>query len=341
MSQQDRTLDRYQELMQINAASHVLRAARQVGIFTELRRGQRTAQQLAEALQLDPTGLDLLLDCLISMNVIERYQDDHALAPVMQLLCQYDADLGDPDWLRLTSKVRAHRSSESEDAASSIDRNYLNALSATQWVHTPAAMQAAEMLDIGSQQPSDSQRTADSQRSAALRILDLGCGSAVWSCAMAFRDSDATVLAVDDQAALAAARSTAQSIQLGDRFETLAAEPENADLPAAGFNLVLIAQRLHAATDQQRQRLLDQATDALAPGGRLVLIDLFRGPTKPRLSETIEALRIHVGTAEGRMQSAQELREQLLSRGLSDIQFTFIAASRINLGMIVANKQQA
>src|SRR5690606_8026657 len=97
MNPQDRTLDRYQELMQINAASHVLRAARQVGIFEELRGGQRTAEQLAETLRLDRAGLDLLLDCLISMNVIERYQDDHALAPVMQLLCQYDADLGDAD----------------------------------------------------------------------------------------------------------------------------------------------------------------------------------------------------------------------------------------------------
>ncbi len=45
MSAQDRTLDRYQELMQINAAGHVLRAARELRIFDELAIGQRTLQQ--------------------------------------------------------------------------------------------------------------------------------------------------------------------------------------------------------------------------------------------------------------------------------------------------------
>lgn len=342
MSQQDRTLDRYQELMQINAASHVLRAARQVGIFEELRRGQRTAEQLAEALQLDPAGLDLLLDCLISMNVIERYQDDHALAPVMQLLCQYDADLGDPDWARLAEKMRGNQAAQrsgAEEHDASPPRSYLDALAATQWVHTPAAMQAAEMLDIGGDVPSRGDDAgAQSSTREPLRILDLGCGSAVWSCAMAFRDPDATVLAVDDAPALAAAQSTANSVQLGSRFATLIGEPQSAALPAAAFDLVVVAQRLHAASDLGRQRLLDQAIGALAPGGRLVLIDLFRGPAKPRLSETIEALRIYVGTAQGRMQSAPEIKERLLARGLGDVQFTFIAASRINLGMIVASK---
>ncbi len=341
MNSQDRTLDRYQELMQINAASHVLRAARQVGIFEELRGGQRTAEQLADALRLDRAGLDLLLDCLISMNVIERYQDDHALAPVMQLLCQYDADLGDVDWLRLPEKVRTGESAADEPERQQRDQSYLHALAATQWVHTPAAMQAAEILDIGGTPATDSQSDGVViSSSPPLRILDLGCGSAVWSCAMAFRDPGATVLAVDEEAALAAARSTARSIQLGERFQTLTGRPESVDLPATNFNLVVIAQRLHAASPEQRTQLLNQGIAALAPGGRLVLVDLFRGPSKPLLSETIEALRIHVGTAEGKMQSAQELKDTLTERGLRDIGFTFIAASRINLGMIVATKPQ-
>ncbi len=340
MNPQDRTLDRYQELMQINAASHVLRAVRQVGIFEELRTGQRTAEQLAEALRLDRAGLDLLLDCLISMNVIERYHDDHALAPVMQLLCQYDADLGDVDWLRLPDKVRAGESEQGEAGGQSSERSYLHALAATQWVHTPAAMQAAEILDIGGPAVEPELDGAPLVPAPPLRILDLGCGSAVWSCAMAFRDPEATVLAVDEEAALVAARSTARSIQLGERFETLTGQPETVSLPVADFDLVVVAQRLHVASPAQRRQLLDQAIGALAPGGRLVLIDLFRGPAKPMLAETIEALRIHVGTAEGQMQSAQELKQTLSERGLSEIGFTFIAASRVNLGMIVATKPQ-
>lgn len=341
MSAQDRTLDRYQELMQINAASHVLRAAREVGLFEALRTGQKTVEQLAESLGLRPEGLRLLVDCLISMNVIERYEDDHALAPVMQLLCQYDGDLGDLGWQRLAAQLRDSGGADSP----AVTRDYLEGLAATQWVHTPAAMQVAEMLDLAGNptDPRESDVTLAVGASPAaeptgppLRILDLGCGSAVWSSAIAYRDGRATILAVDTAPSLAAAQSTADSIQLGSRFQTAVGDPESIELPEAGFDLIVIAQRLHAATPQGRDRLLDQARRAVATGGRIVLIDLFRGPARPRLSETIEALRVHVAAPSGGIQSAEELRQRLLARGLNDIRFSFIAASRVNLGMIVA-----
>jgi len=337
MSQQDRTLDRYQELMQINAASHVLRTGRQVGLFDELRTGQKTADQLAQSLKLNRSGLDLLLDCLIAMNVVERYEDDHALSPVMQLLCQYDGDLGDESWLRLSTLMRGEFVDESNP------RGYLDALAATQWVHTPAAMQAAEMLDMGGETGPMGSVEADGS-TQPLKILDLGCGSAVWSCALAYRDGQATIVAVDDAAALAAAQSTADAIQLADRFTTLDSEPESIELPANEYGLVVIAQRLHASTDASREQLIAKAFGTLVPGGRLVVIDLFRGPTKPRLSEAIEALRVHIGTGgtgQGRMQAVDELQALLRTHGLVDVRFTFIAASRVNLGMMVATKPHA
>lgn len=340
MSTQNRTLDRYQELMQINAASHVLRTARQVGLFDQLRGGQKTADQLADALQLSRPGLDLLLECLITLNVIERYQDDHALAPVMQLLCQYDHDLGDAGWQRLTAVVQSGERTVGEPVGS--DRTYLDSLAATQWIHTPAAMQAAEMLDMGG--PTGPTGTAcDDGSFAPLRILDLGCGSAVWSCAMAYRDGRATLVVVDDAAPLAAATSTANAIDLNERFKTLAGNPETIDLSGEQFGLAIIAQRLHATDETGRQALIDKAYQALVPGGRLVVIDLFRGPAKPSLSETVEALRIHTatgGTGQGRMLAIEELQQQLKSRGMNDIRFTFIEASRLNFGMMVATKSR-
>jgi SAM-dependent methyltransferase len=327
MSAQDRTLDRYQELMQINAAGHVLRSAREVGLFDELAKGQRTLDQLTEALSLARESTELILDCLVSMNVVERYGDDHALAPVMRLLCTHDGDLGDSVWTRLAGKLQQQPTMHNEDA-------YFDAIAATQWIHTPAAMQAAEILDIGGNdnesEPSDAPKP--------LKILDLGCGSAVWSCAMAYRDSKARVVAVDHEAALVAAEQTARAIELGGRFLPLIGHPETVELPTNEFDFAVIAQRLNSASDESTARLLNQSISSLAPGGRLVIIDLFRGPTKPRLSETIEALRLHLGTQHGRMRTIKETEDLLARSGLGAIQFTFIAASRINLGMMVARK---
>jgi len=326
MSAQDRTLDRYQELMQINAASHVLRAAREAGLFNELRKGQRTLGQLTEALSLAPETTELLLDCLVSMSVIERYGDDNALSPVMRLLCEHDTDLGDASWLSLVDKLN-QRTTVADDSA------YLDGIAATQWIHTPAAVQAAEILDL-----SGSELDVEPNAVPPLRILDLGCGSAVWSCAMAYSDSTATVVAVDNQAALEAAERAAQAIDLGTRFTFVIGDPEDAKLDSGDFDLVVIAQRLHSSTSEAAKRMLEQAKKSLISGGRLIIIDLFRGPTKPRLSETIEALRLHLSTECGRIRSIKDTEAQLEGAGLIDIQFTFLAASRINLGMMVARK---
>lgn len=326
MSAQDRTLDRYQELMQINAASHVLRSAREIGLLDELRHGQRTIEQLTETLSLSRETIGLMLDCLVSMNVIERYAEDHALSPVMRLLCEHDADLGDAGWLRLTRKLQ-------QQPIEADDVGYQDTIAATQWIHTPAAMQAAEILDIGGDHP-DSADDGD----RPLKILDLGCGSAVWSCAMAYRDPHARIVGVDNQAALIAAERTAASIELGQRFLPVVGDPQSIELPSDEFDLALIAQRLHSASDESARRLLQQAISALACGGRLVVIDLFRGPAQPRLSETIEALRLHLATEHGRMKSILETQAQLEQFGLQGTQFTFLAASRINLGLMVARK---
>ena len=42
MNAQDRTLEQYQQFMRINAAAHLFRSARELGLLRELREGQRT-----------------------------------------------------------------------------------------------------------------------------------------------------------------------------------------------------------------------------------------------------------------------------------------------------------
>lgn len=324
MNAQDKTLDQYQQFMKINAAAHLFRAARQLGILAELREGQRTLTQLCEKLTLKRGAAKLVLDALVASSIIENYEDDYALSRVAHLLCQYDEDLGDATWNRLVGHVQE---SVADEVDSDIDdQAFLNSLAATQWVHTPAAMQAAEMLDLGEEE------------NKGLKILDLGCGSAVWSAAMAHRDQEARVVAVDQAAALKAAQSTADSIGLGDRFEAMEADPAEAELADAEFDLVLVAQRLGSLGPDEGQKLLSKAIKSLKFGGKLVVIDLFRGPAKPDMSECVEALKLELGTHNGSMRTLEAIQEELMGLGLENAQVTFMPDSRVNMGMAVAKR---
>ncbi len=322
MSAQQRTLDQYHELMHINAVSHLIRTARRVGLFDALNEGQRTADQLREELSLRAEPAGLLLDALVASGIIEKYGDDYALSQAARLLCQYDEDLGDRRWERFVDHLLGNQQDDGRD-----DRQHLEYLAATQWIHTPAAMQAAEILDIGGV-----------GEVAGPSILELGCGSAVWSCAMAHRDPAARVTLVDHAGALAAAMATAQSIGMADRVITIEGDPATAPLPTDEFDIVLIAQRLHASSMADADALLDRAVRASKPGGRVVVIDLFRGPARPTLAESIEALKLELETTAGRMRTVEEVQAQMGRHGLQRVQFTFLAASRINLALAVGRK---
>lgn len=163
MSAQDITLQQYHQWMKINATSHLIRTARQINIFAELRKGQRTLEQLCEAQDLKSDPTSLLLDALIAIGIVEKYGQDYALARTAHLLCQYDDDLGDIQWQRLANAVQGKTSRLDNN-----DQLHFDHAAATQWIHTPSAIQAAEILDIGGQ-----------GEPQGISILDLGCGSAV------------------------------------------------------------------------------------------------------------------------------------------------------------------
>lgn len=321
MNAQEKTLEQYQQFMRINAAAHLFRSARELGLLAELREGQRTLSQLCEKLSFKPAATKLVLDALVASSIIEKYDEDYALSRVAHLLCQYDQDLGDQTWNRLVGHLQHPDESGVDDQA------FLNSLAATQWVHTPAAMQAAEMLDLGGE-----------DEVSGPKILDLGCGSAVWSAAMAHRDQKATVTAVDHAEALKAAQSTAASIGLGDRFRAIEADPVEGELDEAEFDLVLVAQRLNCLGPVEGEKLLANAIKSLKFGGKLVVIDLFRGPAKPDMGECVEALKLELGTQHGSMRTLEAIQTELTDLGLENVQVTFMADSRVNMGLAVAKR---
>jgi 2-polyprenyl-3-methyl-5-hydroxy-6-metoxy-1,4-benzoquinol methylase len=327
MSAQDRTLDQYHEFMQVNAVSHLLRTSRQVGLIDQLRKGQHTASQLADTLSLQPNTLALTLDALVAIGIVEKYEDDFALSRAAALLCQYDEDLGDDRWETLAEMIQGKPLDESR---STDEAAYHAHVAATQWVHTPSAIQASEILNIGGE-----------DEIKGPQILDIGGGSAVWSCAMAHQDEQATLTVVDHEGSIEAARTMANSIDLIDRFDALVADPMTSDLPTEEFDIVVLAQRISALGDKMAGHLMARAVAAVRPGGRVVVIDQFRLPSKPNLSETIEALKLNLETKEGYMRNLEEGKNLFAGAGLGLVQFSFLAASRTNLGLMVGVKPSA
>ena len=318
----DRTIDQYQDWMQINGAAHLIRSARESGIVQLLRQRQHTLEQLCESLSIDPVTTSLLLDGLVAIGFVEQYQDDFTLARAGHLLCAYDDDLGDRRWNSLGDHLRMDaRAGESEL------NEFRNRLAATQWIHTAAAMQAAEILD-----------SANADSSAGISILDLGCGSAVWSCAMAHRVASSSVVAIDRPEVAAEARKTAQSIGLDERFWFVEADPRVAELEQGRYDVVILAQLLSGFGEEEAAELLRRSTRALRNGGRLVAPDHYVGPANAGLGEALSRIAVKISTPNGRVRGLRHCQTMFAEAGLESIQFTYLTASQSGLGMMVGQK---
>jgi len=322
---QERTLGLYHQLMKINAASHLIRTLRQLGVVDALREKQCTLEQLCEDRKLHADVLSEILDAAVAIGIVEQYQDDYALSRAAHLLCQYDHDLADEHWQKLAGLASGEITRQAID-----DRLHNDHLAATQWTHTPAAMEAAEVLDFG----------GDSSGQVA-EILDLGCGSAVWTCAMAYRDPNTKVTAVDHPAALEAASNTAASIGLGDRFQTISGDPLNLQLVESAYDWVVIAQRLSGLGGGiESEKFLNKAARYLKPGGRLVVIDLVEIGGKPTLADRVDSLRLKLATRHGEVFTPEQLQKLMASAGLCECQFALLSKGHSKMGVAVARRAE-
>ena len=156
---------------------------------------------------------------------------------------------------------------------------------------------------------------------------------------MAHRDAEATVVAVDLRSQIEAARTMAESIDLSDRFKTIESDPRQVDLGDATFDLVVLPQLLSSFSDDEAADLLSIASSAVGGGGRVVAPDLYVGPGKTGLKETLARLTVHLATPAGRVRDLPESQLMFTTAGLTSVQFTYLAASEAGLAMIVAEKK--
>ena len=155
---------------------------------------------------------------------------------------------------------------------------------------------------------------------------------------MAFRDPLLRITAVDSEPALVAANSTATSIGLNDRFQTEAGDMLASPLAENTYDMVVVAQRMHSLAPNQIDQVLQRCRGSLKVGGKLVVIDSFRGPNRPSLAESLESLRMQVQTAHGQIPELAAAQKRMEQAGFENVQFTFIAASRLGLGLMVGTK---
>lgn len=322
--EQLQALATYFELMALNGGARVYRTAMDTGIFQSLAAGAATAAEVASACDLDERPVALVLETLRGMGTVVRDEGRYALAPVMGLLLfgPY-RNLSDEYWDQLPAFLKTGEPMARMDAVDESEEQYQKQAKALAWMMRPAAEAVARMLEMGT-------------RRKGARILDVGCGAAVWSLALAAHEPEAHVTGADWPQVVEIAAASAQAQGMAERFTPLAGNIHEMVFEDQAYDLVIVANVTHILTSEQNFALFAKLNGALRSGGELLVVDVLPGQEQGELSRALYALGLGLRTGQGRVYEPVELTELLSRAGLEVVQCRPIPVTPHTMGVIVA-----
>jgi ubiquinone/menaquinone biosynthesis C-methylase UbiE len=313
-------------------AARVLAVATQLRVFTHLAQGARTAVQVAAAAEASVRGVRMLLDALVGLQFLAREPDGYELLPVSrEYLVQgrplYMGRLLEEDWIweswgHLAEAVRTGRPFRHVDTPNGDAARFFKALIPSLHVANQAGARRAADVLLGDGMPRE-----------GLDVLDVGCGSAVWSIALVEAAGAAVrVTAQDLPSVLELTRDYLRIHGVERQYDFLPGDQRRVDFGTARYDVAVIARYVHELGADAARDLFRRVCRALRPGGRIVVADWMpnddrTGPPGPLLY----ALRMLLHTEQGDAHTAADYRRWLSECGYRDLRLVTSAGSDVPL----------
>ena len=257
------TPEQWSFLQEAIATSSALSAADHLGVLARLDAGPADSITLARDCAISERGARLLLAALCSLGLIEEGSDSlyHAAYPDLTQLTMWITP-----WGQLTQAIRGDPPARTGDTPGGAETLYPEVVA-----------------HLGAWFATAAERAADHLVARGQRVLDLGAGAAPWSLALAARNPDMHMTAVDVPAVLAVTRQVVATSDYADRFDYLSGDLFTIDLGRSAYDLVIAGNLCHLFDEATNRRLLGRLFDTLHPGGTLAIIDAlpnerFDGP---------------------------------------------------------------
>lgn len=324
-----RALESFVRLNNTAAISHIVRASIETGVLESLRQQQQTLEEMAEASGISPERLVLILNSLRSIGIVEQYGEHYALAQVGHMVPVELADLGDRYWRHLNRWIVEGVSIPENDQSTLDESDFERERFANEWLQTPSALALAEKLGVGSDR-------------TALDILDIDCGSAVFSLTLCYQDDQSRLVGYDSSFGIERAKQTVEGISAFDRVELITDEAEGRsyELPQGPFDLILFGNAAHSMPFERVSEVVEKAVKVLKPGGELILIDVFPGQPRGELTRSLYELQLALRYPQGQIHTREALEEVLAEKGLEVGEFISLEAPPWLYGAIVAKRPE-
>jgi SAM-dependent methyltransferase len=265
-----------------NAA--VLKAALELDVFTAIGEGATDVPSLAARCNASSRGVAAMCDSLVVIGFLTKSSGHYVMSPdaaayldrrSAACIADIHAFLASPEMVSLTF----------QDPAGAVRRGGAPGLANIApdhpvWVHFAQSMSSfmAHVAHLVVEQVSPP---------SPRRVLDIAASHGQYGIAFGRKFPDCHVTGLDWAAVVAVARQNAATAGLAARYDTIIGSAFEVDW-GTGYDLVLLPNFLHHFDADGCTVILRRAHDALAPGGRVAIIEWV--PNDDRVSPPVPAL---------------------------------------------------
>ncbi len=296
--------------------SCLLFAASDLGIFGKLAElGSAESHQLAELLQLDDRGTQLLLDACTAIGLLRKTSDQYENSPESAAFLvpgqrgdlsgalRYNRDVYSA-WGKLAELARTGHPVEEPELHLGDDpartRSFVMSM------HGKALAMAQPVLSM-------------LHLTGRKQLLDVGGGPGTFSALIAKQHPDIRCTVLELPAIAALAKDLIQRQGASEQVQLLPGDYHTAEFPS-GNDVVLLFGMLHQESVETIRDLLARAYQALLPGGSLYVLDMMTDATRtnPPFSAMF-AVNMALTKEHGWVFSDNELAEWLTQAGFHEV----------------------
>ncbi|HUW95410.1 MAG TPA: class I SAM-dependent methyltransferase [Anaerolineae bacterium] len=271
-------------LDQITAHIHqvgIFRAALELQVWAKVAAGEDTAEAIASAHHWDPMATRLLLDDLCAMNLLAHEGNQYHLVPEAEQYLLPDK----PTYMGryLQSEFAWEGNGELAEAIQTGKRPIGYRATTTEMKDTWIGMYAGNLA-----MPQTYLAKADKmwqevgiEPRAGLEVLDLACGPAPRSFALARAHPGVRATLLDWEQILAVAGKVAAELGIGTQVTLLPGDLWSVPHPSQQYDVVFLGDITHFFSPEQNIRLFCTAREALVEGGTLVVNAVRRENPNP------------------------------------------------------------
>ena len=302
------------DLMRAQWAGAIIANAAQLKIFDAVDLGFRSADEVARETGIQPRAAEIILNALVSLQLLTKDEKGYSTTEESHYYMVSTSPLfvggyfqARPSfaqaWQNLSEIVKTGKPGTEINKDETAQQFFPDLAAALFPLNFAYGQRLSEYLKI-------------SERKDKVRVLDLACGSAVWSIPLARANKNVQVDALDFLPVLDVAKKFTEKAGVKEQYRYLAGNWQDIALQANEYDVVILGHILHSEGKKRSLELLKHAYDSLKKGGTIAIAEFLvdSSRTSPSFAAMF-ALNMYLVTTDGCVFSHDELGDMLNDSG--------------------------